>query len=121
MKEVVAQIIHYNSPRRKGPFLSLNCDVIPEELLESELFGYIKGAFTDANSNKPGLFELAEEGTFLLDEIGELSRREQVKLLRVLENKTFIKIGGAAQKSTNARIIASTNKDLVKEYGERKL
>ncbi len=114
-KEIVAHVIHDNSPRRKGPFLTLNCGAIPKDLLESELFGYEKGAFTGAGSSKPGLFELAEEGTLLLDEIGELSAEGQVKLLRVLENKTFLKIGGTAQKIANARILASTNKDLSKE------
>jgi len=114
-KEIIAQVIHDNSPRYKGPFLTLNCGAIPKDLLESELFGYEKGAFTGAGSSKPGLFELAEEGTLLLDEIGELSAEGQVKLLRVLENKTFIKIGGTTQKIANARILASTNKDLVKE------
>ena len=114
-KEIIARVIHDNSPRNKGPFLTLNCGAIPKDLLESELFGYEKGAFTGAGSSKPGLFELAEEGTLLLDEIGELSLEGQVKLLRILENKTFLKIGGTAQKIANARILASTNKDLSKE------
>ena len=114
-KEVIAQIIHYGSPRRDGPFLILNCGAIPKDLLESELFGHEKGAFTNASSNKQGLFELAEEGTLLLDEIGELSSEGQVKLLRVLENKTFLKVGGTTQKTTNVRILATTNKKLLEE------
>ena len=114
-KEVVAQIIHANSPRQDGPFLSLNCGAIPKELMESELFGYEKGAFTNASGSKQGLFELADNGTLVLDEIGELSGEGQVKLLRVLENKTFLKVGGISEKISNARIVASTNKDLKKE------
>jgi two-component system, NtrC family, response regulator AtoC len=114
-KEIVAQIIHYNSPRRDGPFLCLNCGAFPKELLESELFGYNKGAFTGAEKSKPGLFELAEEGTLLLDEVGDLSHEGQVKLLRILENGTFFRVGGTAQKRCDVRILASTNRDLVEE------
>jgi len=111
-KEIVAQAIHYNSPRRDGPFLCLNCGAFPRELLESELFGYNKGAFTGASKNKAGLFELAEGGTLLLDEVGDLSHEGQVKLLRILENKTFFRIGDTAQRKSDARILASTNRDL---------
>ena len=111
-KEIVAQAIHYNSPRRNGPFLCLNCGAFPRELLESELFGYNKGAFTGASKNKAGLFELAEGGTLLLDEVGDLSHEGQVKLLRILENKTFFRIGDTAQRTSDARILASTNRDL---------
>lgn len=114
-KEIVAHTIHHNSPRRGGPFLTLNCGAIPKDIMESELFGYEKGAFTGADRSKPGLFELAENGTLLLDEIGELSGQGQVKLLRVLENKTFFKVGGVAEKVSDVRIIASTNKFLEQE------
>ena len=114
-KEIVAQIIHYYSPRCKGPFLCLNCGAFPKELLESELFGYNKGAFTGADKSKPGLFELADDGTLLLDEIGDLSLEGQVKLLRVLENGTFFRVGGTAQKHCDVRILASTNRDLEQE------
>lgn len=114
-KEIVANIIHANSPRRDEPFLTLNCGAITSSLFESELFGYEKGAFTNANTNKPGLIELADEGTLLLDEIGELSMEGQVKLLRILENKTYHKVGGTVQKRSNSRIIASTNKKLYEE------
>ncbi len=114
-KEVVAHTIHYNSPRRNGPFLKLNCGAIPKDLLESELFGHEKGAFTGANHQKPGFFELSEGGTLLMDEIGELNMHAQVKLMRVLENKTFFKVGGTSQQISDTRIIASTNRDLAEE------
>jgi len=114
-KEVVAHTIHYNSPRRKGPFLKLNCGAIPKDLIESELFGHEKGAFTGANRQKPGFFELSEGGTLLMDEIGELNMRAQVKLMRVLENKTFFKVGSTSQQISDSRVIASTNRDLAEE------
>ena len=119
-KEIVAHTIHHNSPRRGGPFLTLNCGAIPKDIMESELFGYEKGAFTGADRSKPGLFELAENGTLLLDEIGELSGQGQVKLLRVLENKTFFKVGGVAEKVSDVRIIASTNKLLEQELKKKR-
>jgi DNA-binding NtrC family response regulator len=119
-KEIVARTIHHNSPRRGGPFLTLNCGAIPKDIMESELFGYEKGAFTGADRSKPGLFELAENGTLLLDEIGELSGQGQVKLLRVLENKTFFKVGGVAEKVSDVRIIASTNKLLEQELTKKR-
>ena len=119
-KEIVAHTIHHNSPRRGGPFLTLNCGAIPKDIMESELFGYEKGAFTGADRSKPGLFELAENGTLLLDEIGELSGQGQVKLLRVLENKTFFKVGGVAEKVSDVRIIASTNKLLEQELTKKR-
>ena len=111
-KEIVAQTIHLEQPPLKWTFLCLNCGAFPRDLLESELFGYNKGAFTGANKNKPGLFELAEGGTLLLDEIADLSHEGQVKLLRVLENKTFFRIGDTAQRTSDARILASTNRDM---------
>ncbi len=114
-KEVIAHTIHYNSPRSSGPFLKINCGAIPRELIESELFGHEKGAFTGAEHRKPGFFELSEGGTLLMDEVGELSMHAQVKLMRVLENKTFFKVGGSSQQRSDARIIASTNRDLAEE------
>jgi DNA-binding NtrC family response regulator len=111
-KEIVALTIHNSSPRRHAPFLSINCGAIPQDLMESELFGHEKGAFTGASNSKPGIFELAEGGTLLLDEIGELDSQGQVKLLRVLGNRTFFRVGGRVQKICNVRILASTNKDL---------
>ena len=114
-KEVIAHTIHYNSPRASGPFLKINCGAIPRELIESELFGHEKGAFTGAEQRKPGFFELSEGGTLLMDEVGELSMQAQVKLMRVLENKTFFKVGATSQQRSDARIIASTNRDLAEE------
>jgi DNA-binding NtrC family response regulator len=111
-KQIVAKYIHENSPNQNGPFLNLNCAAIPNELLESELFGYEKGAFTGANGKKRGLLEVADGGTIHLDEIGDLSSNGQVKLLHVLEKKAFFKVGGTSGVTSNARIIASTNKDL---------
>ncbi|WP_025640420.1 sigma-54 interaction domain-containing protein [Schnuerera ultunensis] len=115
-KEVVAREIHKNSLRKDGPFIKVNCASIPENLFESELFGYAKGAFTGAASKgKPGLFELADNGTILLDEIGELSLNAQSKLLRVLQEKQIIRVGGTELRKIDVRIIAATNKDLEKE------
>ncbi|OEU81990.1 MAG: Fis family transcriptional regulator [Desulfobacterales bacterium S5133MH4] len=111
-KELVAQAIHDNSPRRDKPFVVINCGGIPEQLLESELFGYMKGSFTGAYSDKPGLFEIAREGTIFLDEIGELPTLLQVKLLRVIQEKAFRRIGGSKDITVDVRIIAATNQDL---------
>lgn len=111
-KELVAEAIHYESNRFQRPFVAINCSALPETLLESELFGYEKGAFTDAKQMKRGQFELAEGGTLLLDEIGEISPSIQVKLLRVLENRTFKRLGGVQDIRLNVRVIASTNRDL---------
>lgn len=111
-KELVARAIHENSSRKDGPFVPINCGGIPETLLESELFGYMKGSFTGAYADKPGLFEVAHGGTVFLDEIGELSPFLQVKLLRVVQEKTFRRIGGARDISVNVRIISATNRDL---------
>ena len=114
-KELIAKAIHQNSNRSNKPFVAINCGAIPENLLESELFGHIKGAFTDACNNKKGLFEVAHEGTVLLDEIAELPLTLQVKLLRVLQEGEMRKIGDTRQIKLDVRIIAATAKDLVEE------
>jgi PAS domain S-box-containing protein len=111
-KELVARALHQFSPRSKGPFVAVNCSAIPETLLESELFGYERGAFTGAVSSKQGRFELAKGGTLFLDEIGDLRSDLQVKLLRVLEEKAFMRVGGTRKVSLEARIVAATNVDL---------
>jgi len=111
-KELVARAIHENSSRRKMPFVVINCGGIPENLLESELFGYIKGAFTGAYSDKAGLFEIAHGGTLFLDEIAELSPLLQVKLLRVVQEKTFRRVGGADDMHVDVRIISATHQNL---------
>lgn len=111
-KEVVAKAIHYQSDRRDKPFIAINCAAIPESLAESELFGHEKGAFTDAHEARPGKFELAAGGTLFLDEIGELSVACQAKLLRVLEEKTLVRVGGSTPIHTDARVIAATNQNL---------
>ncbi len=111
-KEVVAKALHEGSSRKNKPFISINCGAIPENLLESELFGYDKGAFTGAVGAKPGRFELAHEGTLFLDEIGDMPIELQVKLLRVLQNASFERVGGIKTIDVNVRLIASTNKDL---------
>jgi DNA-binding NtrC family response regulator len=114
-KELVARAIHENSPRRKLPFVAVNCGAMPENLLEAEMFGYEKGAFTGAESRKPGKFEVAGEGSIFLDEIAELQPVLQVKLLRVLQERSFERIGGNTSITTEARVIAATNKDLYQE------
>ena len=111
-KEMLAQSIHSLSPRRNGPMLAINCGALPDQLVESELFGYEKGAFTGAATQKRGLFELAQDGTLFLDEIGELPPQSQTKLLRVLQMRQFRRVGGTTELFTNARIIAATNRDL---------
>ncbi len=111
-KELIARYIHHLSSRRDKSFVVLNCGAIPETLLESELFGHKKGAFTDAVSDRKGLFEEANDGTFFLDEVGELSLSTQVKLLRVVENQEIRPVGSSETKKVNVRIIAATNKDL---------
>lgn len=111
-KEVVARNLHYNSPRRKGPFVPVNCGAIPAELLESELFGHEKGAFTGAISSRAGRFELAEGGTLFLDEIGDMPLPMQVKILRVLQEKTYERVGGVKSFKTDVRIIAATHRNL---------
>ncbi len=111
-KELAAKAIHTNSPRCEGPFVSVNCGGIPEHLMESELFGHQKGAFTDAKTTKKGRLELAHAGTLLLDEIGEISMRMQIDLLRVLEDHVFYRVGGTQPIETDFRVLAATNKNL---------
>ena len=118
-KELVAKAIHYNSPRKEKPFVTLNCGAIPESLIESELFGHMKGAFTDAIATKKGLFEVADEGTIFLDEISELPLLMQVKLLRVLQDKEFKRVGGTEDIRVDVRIISATNKDLEEAVKEK--
>jgi two-component system response regulator AtoC len=113
-KELVARAIHHHS-HRPGPFMAINCAALVDNLLESELFGHERGAFTGATDRKPGKFELAEDGTLFLDEIGEMALPLQAKLLRVLQEGTFERIGGRQQLHTNARVIAATNRDLPNE------
>jgi two-component system response regulator PilR (NtrC family) len=111
-KELVARAVHACSPRAAEPFVSINCGAFPETLLESELFGYVKGAFTGATQNKRGLFEVASGGTIFLDEISEMSVSMQVKLLRVLQERTIRPVGGTQETPIDVRVIAATNKDL---------
>jgi two-component system response regulator FlrC len=117
-KELLAKLIHTSSPRRKGPFIAINCAAIPETLLESELFGFEKGAFTGATSSKVGRFELADGGTLVLDEIGELPLGLQGKLLRVLQERTIDRLGGNRPVQVDVRVIALTNRDLAAEVKE---
>jgi len=118
-KELVANAIHYNSTRAQGPFVKINCAALPETLMESELFGYERGAFTGAYRSKAGKFELAQGGTIFLDEIGELSLSVQAKLLRVIQEKEFYRVGGTQPIKANVRIIAATNQDLEKALAEK--
>ena len=113
-KELFARAIHNLSPRRKKSFIAVNCSALPDTLLESELFGYKAGAFTDAKKDKPGRFALAEGGTIFLDEIGDISSSVQVKLLRVLQEKTYEPVGAVSSQKANVRVITATNKNLAK-------
>ncbi|HEV7842573.1 MAG TPA: sigma-54 dependent transcriptional regulator, partial [Pyrinomonadaceae bacterium] len=117
-KELIARAIHHNSPRADRPFVAVNCGAIPETLLESELFGHTKGAFTGAVTNKLGLFRSAEGGTVFLDEVGEISGAMQVRLLRALQEHEVVPLGSSAPVSFDARIICATNRDLEKEVSE---
>lgn len=117
-KELVARAVHFSSPRRKGPFVCLNCAALSESLLESELFGHEKGAFTGATDRKKGKFETADKGTLMLDEIGEMSPTIQAKFLRVLEGHPFERVGGSEAIKVDVRVIAATNRDLEKEVAE---
>lgn len=119
-KELVAKAIHYNSPRKEKPFVTLNCGAIPESLIESELFGHMRGAFTDAIATKKGLFEVADEGTLFLDEISELPLIMQVKLLRVIQDREFKRVGGTEDIRVDVRIISATNKDLEEAVREKR-
>jgi DNA-binding NtrC family response regulator len=114
-KELVARAVHENSHRHDGPFIPINCGAIPENMLESELFGYEKGAFTGAVSRKPGLLELAHNGTLFLDEIGELNQSLQIKLLRIIETGRFFRVGGTREIQVSVRYVAATNKDIKAE------
>ncbi len=113
-KELMARFLHQKSARAAGPFIELNCSAIPETLLESELYGHERGAFTDAKRFRKGLFELADGGTLLLDEIGEMAPQLQAKLLRVLETRTFRRVGGHADITVDVRVVAATHRDLAK-------
>ena len=114
-KELIARAIHYNSDRAEKPFVAVSCSAIPETLLESELFGYVKGAFTGAASDKKGHFEIAQGGTLFLDEIGDVPATIQVKLLRVLQEREFTRVGGIKQIKIDIRLVSATNRDLAKE------
>jgi Nif-specific regulatory protein len=117
-KELVARAVHFSSPRRKGPFVCLNCAALSETLLESELFGHEKGAFTGATERKIGKFEAADKGTLMLDEIGEMNLKTQAKFLRVLEGHPFERVGGSEAIKVDVRVIAATNRDLEKDVAE---
>ncbi len=119
-KELAAHLIHRNSTRSNGPFLAINCAALPDELIESELFGYEKGAFTGAVKSKPGKFELAMGGTLFLDEIGETAQKTQAKLLRAVEEGVITHLGGTAEIKTDVRVISATNKDLKKMVADGK-
>jgi two-component system response regulator PilR (NtrC family) len=117
-KELVARAIHFNSGRSAMPFVTVNCSAVPETLLESELFGHMKGSFTGAISNKAGLFEVANGGTIFLDEIGDTSPATQVKLLRVIQEREFRRVGGTQDVKVDVRVVAATNRDLEKAVAE---
>lgn len=118
-KEIIAKAIHYFSPQRQNPFLEINCTAVPETLMESELFGHERGAFTDAKTRKQGLLELADGGSFFLDEIGEMPLSLQAKLLKVIEEQSFRRVGGVKNIQVNLRMIAATNSDLEQKVEEK--
>jgi len=118
-KGMIAEVVHYGSPRREKPYMSINCSAIPETLLESELFGYRKGAFTGANADKIGLIAMADEGTLFLDEIGDMPLALQAKVLKVLENGEVLPLGDTRSRKIDVRVIAATNKDLGKMIEEK--
>jgi two-component system NtrC family response regulator/two-component system response regulator AtoC len=111
-KDLLARAIHDRSPRKDGPFVAIHCGGLQREILESELFGHERGAFTGAHATKSGLFEMADKGTVLLDEIGEMPLDSQVKLLRALETQSFYRVGGTQPRQVDVRVVAATNKDL---------
>jgi DNA-binding NtrC family response regulator len=111
-KELIARSVHYHSQRNQGPLVKISCGALPDELLESEVFGFQKGAFTGAHKNKPGRLELAHNGTLFIDEIGDLSLSLQAKFLQVLEDKAFARLGGIYDKFVDTRVVAATNSDL---------
>ncbi|MDM7915710.1 MAG: sigma-54 dependent transcriptional regulator, partial [Candidatus Eisenbacteria bacterium] len=117
-KELIAREIHYCSRRAQGPFVSINCGALPKDLLESNLFGHVRGSFTGAVRDQPGLFTVSEGGTFLLDEVGEMTPATQVKLLRALQEREIIPVGGTKPIQINVRLIAATNADLEREVSE---
>jgi two-component system, NtrC family, response regulator AtoC len=119
-KELVARALHYNGKRKNAPFVAVNCGAIPENLLESELFGHVRGAFTDASSDKAGLFEQADGGTLFLDEIGEMPLSLQVKLLRVLQGEEIRRVGGSMAKKVDVRVISATSKNLGDEVSAQR-
>jgi transcriptional regulator with GAF, ATPase, and Fis domain len=119
-KDLIAKVIHYASSRAARPFLNITCSALPETLLESELFGHERGAFTDARQQKRGLLEQADDGTVFLDEIGEMTPALQAKLLRFLEEKTFRRVGGMADVHVDVRVVAATNKQLEEAVGSGK-
>lgn len=117
-KELIARALHANSPRCTGPFVAVNCGALPGELLESELFGHVRGAFTGAVRDRLGRFEMAKGGTIFLDEVGDMPLHLQVKLLRVLQERHFERVGESAPRTLDARVIAATNVDLVEAIRE---
>src|SRR3954464_655309 len=117
-KELIARAIHVRSPRSDRPFVAVNCGALSETLLDSEMFGHMRGSFTGADSNKKGLIEVAEKGTIFLDEIGEMSPAVQVKLLRVLQERKFRRLGGTEEVDADIRVIAATNRDLTRMVAE---